>query len=313
MHVGVDVSKAFLDVAIHETGELLRFSNDDGGIAGLLERLNFLEVERLVLEATGRLERRLVMACNARQLPLAVVNPRQIRDFARATGQLAKTDELDALVIAHFAAAVKPEVSAIKSEDEKALQELVSRRKQLQDMITSEQNRLKQAWDPDVREDIEALLQTLKERLQKTDNKISSRMASTEEWNSKAEILRTVPGIGDVTVMTVLTSLPELGQLNRRKIGSLVGLAPLNRDSGMQRGKRSIWGGRANVRKTLFMATLRATRCNPILKRHYAQLLARGKAKKVALVACMRKMLTILNAMLKTHTQWSQLNEVSGH
>lgn len=311
MHVGVDVSKHFLDVAIHETGELERYANSAHGITEFLGKLGAAEVNRIVVEATGRLELPLVSACSKAKRPIVVINPRQVRDFARASGRLAKTDKLDALILAHYGAAMCPALLPIKNDEERGFQELVARRKQLQDMITSEQSRLHQALDRAVRDDVEAMLDVLKKRLKNVEEKISSRMTEHEDWSRKSEILLSAPAIGQVTTMTLLTSLPELGHLNRKKICALVGVVPLNRDSGLHRGKRTIWGGRANVRATLFMATLRATRCNPVIKRHYDQLVARGKAKKVALIACMRKFLTILNAMIRTSTEWTALKEAN--
>lgn len=306
MHVGVDVSKNHLDVAIKESGESFRVENTALGLEELMGTLTPLEPTLIVVEATGGYEKEVALACGVASLPLAVVNPRQARDFAKAAGKLAKTDKIDAMVLADFGAAMKPSPQPPRGEEAEELQELVRRRKQLKDMIAAEQKRLHQTRRKVIRDDLQEHIAYMKKRLRDTDDDISSRLRECEFWKEDVEILLTVPGVGKVTVMTIVSSLPELGKLNRKKISALVGVAPLNRDSGTFRGTRSTWGGRSNLRAVLFMGTLRATRTNPVIKAFYERLIERGKAKKVAIVACMRKLLTILNAMIKNKTTWDQ-------
>jgi len=237
-------------------------------------------------------------------LPLAVVNPRQIRDFARATGRLAKTDALDAQAIALFAERVRPEPRPIANAESQILTELIARRRQVVEMIGMEGNRLRQGRDPRVCSFIQTTLKTLEAQLAELDRDIGGAVKRSPVWRAADELLTLVPGIGDVTAHTLIADLPELGQLDRRRIAALVGVAPLNRDSGQMRGRRTTAGGRADVRSTLFMATLVATRWNPVISQHYKALVERGRPKKVALVACMRRLLGILNAIMRTKTPW---------
>ena len=300
--VGIDVSKDQLDVALRPSAERWAVANDDAGIATLVDRLGALTPALIVLEATGGLELPLTGAL-AVGLPVVVVNPRQVRDFAKATGKLAKTDALDAAVLAQFAEAVRPALRPLPDAALQALSALLARRRQLLEMRTAEQNRLGMARPP-VRKGIRAHIAWLDRRLAQTDDDLARAIRESPVWREKDDLLQSAPGVGPGLARTLLADLPELGTLNRKQIAALVGVAPLNRDSGTLRGKRTVWGGRATVRATLYMATLVATRFNPIIKTFYQRLLAVGKPKKVALTACMRKLLTILNAMLKHGTPW---------
>lgn len=302
--VGIDVSKAQLDVAVWPSGEQWSVSNDSAGITALNERLVSMKPRLVVLEATGGLEVPLSAALAVAQLPVVLVNPRQVRDFAKATGTLAKTDALDAQVLARFAQAVRPSVRSLPNEETKHLQTLLARRRQMVEMLTAEGNRLRQAT-PAVSQRIQAHIAWLEQELRDLDGDLGRAVRSSPVWREKENLLRSVPGVGRVLSLTLLASLPELGALGRRQIAALVGVAPLNRDSGAFRGTRTVWGGRASVRATLYMATLVATRHNPVIRGFYLRLVQAGKAKKVALVACMRKLLAILNAMLKHRTPWN--------
>jgi transposase len=303
--VGIDVSKSRLDVAVRPSGEVWQFSNDEAGFATLVTKLKPLEPKLVVLEATGGYQAPLVAALTVVGIPVAVVNPRQVRDFARAAGQLAKTDTLDADVIARFGEALKPEPRLMPDDETQALQALVTRRRQIVDMITSESNRLATARQP-VRQDIEEHISWMRRRLKDVDDDLYDALKKSPLWRVKEQILRSAPGIGRITTCALAAQLPELGTLNARKIAALVGVAPFNRDSGTLRGKRAIWGGRASVRHTLYMATLTAIRCSPSIRAIYDRLIAAGKPSKVAHVACMRKLLVRLNAMVRTGTTWTE-------
>jgi transposase len=307
LYVGIDVSKARLDIAVRPTAQRWSVANDEEGIAQLVSRLKELTPALVVLEATGGLELPLATALYAAGVPVVVVNPRQIRDFAKATGRLAKTDALDAQVIAHFAEAVRPIPRPLPDAQAQALEALLSRRRQVVGMLTAEKNRLGTAL-PQVRSMLKAHIAWLQGQLAEIDKELGSTIQQSPLWREKDNLLQSTPGVGPVLSITLLAELPELGTLNRQQIAALVGVAPLNRDSGTLRGKRTIWGGRARVRATLYMATLVATRFNPVIKAFYQRLCGAGKAKKVALTACMRKLLTILNAMLKHHTPWRSLS-----
>jgi len=300
--VGIDVSKAQLDVALRPED---RFAapNDETGIARIVDRLRSAGPTLIVLEATGGLELPLAGALVAAGLPVVVVNPRQIRDFAKATGRLAKTDALDAAVLAHFAEAIRPTPRALPDEQTQALSALLTRRRQLLEMLAAEKNRLSQASSP-VRKSVRAHIAWLQRALTQVDRDLAHAIQQSPVWQEKEALLRTVPGVGPVLATTVLAELPELGTLTHKQIAALVGVAPLNRDSGTLRGKRTVWGGRAPVRTALYMAALVATRFNPVIAVFYHRLRQAGKAKMVALVACMHKLLTILNAMLKHRTPW---------
>jgi transposase len=301
--VGVDVAKGQLDIAVHPTGERWQQANDPAGVAELAERLAALAPRLIVLEATGGYELPAVAALAARGLPVAAVNPRQVRDFGKALGRLAKTDHIDAEILALFAARVQPAVRPLPDEATRQLQAWLARRRQLVEMITAEENRAQQA-PPAIRRQIEKHVRWLRDQLAALERELAERVRQSPVWRESESLLRTVPAVGPVLARTLLGNLPELGQLNRRQIAALAGLAPLNRDSGTHRGRRSIWGGRAQVRGALYMATLVAARHNPVIRAFYHRLLAAGKLKKVALTACMRKLLTIVNAMMKHRTAW---------
>ncbi|HEU5345436.1 MAG TPA: IS110 family transposase [Ktedonobacterales bacterium] len=302
--VGIDVAKAGLDVAVRPSGEERHLANASAEIAELVGWLSALQPQLIVVEATGGYEAPLVAELGIAHLPVAVVNPRQVRDFARASGRLAKTDRLDAQTLAHFGQAMRPTPRPLPDQETQALAALVERRRQVVAMRTAEQNRLGATRVAAVRSRIQAHLTWLDEELHALDEELRRRLRASPLWRAQDDLLRSVPGVGPTLALTLLAELPELGRLARPQIAALVGVAPLNRDSGTLRGQRSIWGGRAAVRTTLSMATLRATRCNPVIQRFYDRLVAAGKAKKVALVACMHKLLTILNAMVKHHTPW---------
>ncbi len=304
LYIGIDVSKAHLDLAAHLSGEAWRVTNDEAGINTIVTHLREVAPCLVVVEPTGGLELPLTAALGAAGLAVAVVNPRQVRDFARATGKLAKTDRLDAQVLAHFAHAVQPTPRPLPDAQTQELAALLTRRHQLMQMLTAETNRLATTRAP-VRERVQEHILWLKHELADSDRLLGNAVQESPLWRVKDDLLRSVEGIGPVVSFTLLAELPELGALDRRHIASLVGLAPFNRDSGLMRGKRKIWGGRARVRAVLYMAALTATRYNPVIKAFYQRLLAAGKVKKVALTACMRKLLTILNAMVKHQQPWN--------
>ena len=304
--VGIDVSKDRLDVADRPAGEVWQGSYDSRGISDLVERLGELSPYLVVLEATGGLELTLTGELAAVGLPVAVVNPRHVRDFARAAGKLAKTDALDAQVLAHFAEAMQPEPRPLPDASAQEFRALVTRRRQLVEMITAEKNRLKTATHR-VRPQVQGHIRWLGESLEELDKDLRGLIRSSPLWRAKEKVLRSTPGVGPVLSMTLLSDLPELGALNRGEIAALVGVAPFNRDSGTLRGKRKVWGGRRRVRAALYMAALVATRYNPVLRDFYQRLCAAGKPKKVALTACMRKLLTILNTMVRDHRHWNPI------
>ncbi|HEY1797339.1 MAG TPA: IS110 family transposase [Stellaceae bacterium] len=302
--VGIDVAKDRLDVHLRPSGEAFAVARDGEGLVGLVERLQALVPRLIVMEATGGYETIVASALAAARLPLAVVNPRQIRDFARATGKLAKTDRLDAAAIAHFAEAVQPPIRPIADAQALALGELVARRRQVIEMMVAERNRRRMATQRRVTKAIDRHLVLLQAELSELEADIDGAIRNTPAWQEEADLLNSVPGIGPVTRRTLIAELPELGHLTRRKIAALVGLAPLNRDSGTMRGRRTIAGGRAPVRATLFMATLVASRRNPVIARYYQKLRAAGKTAKQALTACMRKLIVILNAIMRDRKPW---------
>jgi transposase len=302
--VGIDVSKEWLDVHLLAADSAERFANSAEGQQALAERLAPLSVERVVLEATGGYERLLVAVLGTAGLPVVVVNPRQVRDFAKALGKLAKTDRIDAAVLARFAAAVRPALRPLPGESERKLRETLARRAQLIGMRTMEMNRLQQAQASKVRHDVQAVVNFLDKRLRTIDDELDTLIKASPLWQEKTDLLKTVPGVGDNTARTLVADLAELGLCSRQQIAALVGVAPLNRDSGSLRGQRTTWGGRAVVRRALYMATLSASRHNPPIRAHYERLRQAGKKKKVALVACMRKLLTILNAILRDRKPW---------
>ena len=308
--IGIDVSKALLDVAILPEDQTWSVENDEQGIGTLVKDLKRLRPRLVILEATGGLEMAAVSALAAAGLPVVVVNPRHVRDFAKSKGILAKTDRIDAQVLTLFAEAVKPEVRPLKDEQLQQLDALVSRRRQLVDMLTAEKNRLTQARKS-VRKNIKAHIAWLEQCLSKIDNELNKLIKDTPVWREKDAVLQSAPGVGPVLSASMIARLPELGTLNRKKIAALVGVAPFNRDSGKWRGKRAIWGGRADVRAVLYMATLASIRWNPTISVFYSRLVGAGKEHKVAITACMRKLLTILNAMAKNGTPWEPRFEKS--
>lgn len=302
--VGIDVAKAHLDIAVRPSGEHWRATNQEPAIAELATRLGTLGPASVVLEATGGLEGPLAAALAAAGLPVVVVNPRQVRDFARATGKLAKTDRLDAAVLAHFADAVRPEPRPMPDATSRALAARVARRRQLVEMLTAEKNRRHTAAVPALRTELDEHIAWLQQRLQCLDDDLAQTIQQSPLWRAKEDLLRSVKGVGPVLSLTVLTDLPELGTLDRKQIAALVGVAPLARDSGTLRGKRTCWGGRACVRAALSMAALVGARFNPVLRDQYERLLKAGKPKKVALVACMHTLLLILNAVVRDQVRW---------
>ncbi len=306
--VGIDVSKGLLDVAVLPEGECWSATNDEEGITQVVKRLKSLRPRLAVLEATGGMEMALVGAAATARLPVVVVNPRQVRDFAKSVGALAKTDAIDARVLARFAEAVRPEVRPLKDKEASQFSALIARRRQLVEMLTAEKNRLGTAPEA-IHPSIEDHIAWLEQRLTDINGKLRKAIKKSPLWRAKDELLRTVPGVGPVFSATLVAGLPELGALNRKRIAALVGVAPFNRDSGKYRGRRCIWGGRGTVRAVLYMATLAATRFNPVIRAFYLRLCAAGKEKKVALTASMRKLLTILNAMVKTGTPWQPRSE----
>jgi transposase len=301
--VGIDVSKLWLDGAIHEQSETFRVRNEESGLAELVKRLKKWKPRLIVVEPTGGFEILAVAELSRAGLPVVVVNAKRIRDFAKATGQLAKTDKLDAKVLAHFAAAVRPELRALQTEEEEQLTALLTRRKQVLDMLSMEKNRLGTVRAT-MREDLQTHIHWLASRLKELDQEIAALVQAIPAWQAKDALLQSVPGVGTVTSTTLLGMLPELGQLNRQEIAALVGVAPMNKDSGKKKGKRRIFGGRAEVRNVLYMAVLSATRFNALIQKFYQRLIRHGKEKKVALTACMRKLLVILNAMVRSNQPW---------
>ena len=303
--VGVDVSKDSLDVAIGSQKDIITFANDQKGVDALVKKLSRIDAELTVFESTGGYELLAASSLAEAGLPVVIVNSRQVRNFAKATGILAKTDAIDARVIAHFAQAVKPEVRQLKDRETSELTALVTRRRQIVEMIVAERNRLRLANKRNIK-DIKDHIRWLKKRLDKIESDIGKMIQGSPIWRCKDDILQSVPGIGPITSASLICDLPELGVLSPKKIAMLAGLAPLNCDSGKFKGRRRIWGGRASVRSGLYMATLAAIRCNPAIKIFYQRLTDAGKCHKVAATACMRKLLIITNAMLRDQTLWQQ-------
>ena len=307
--IGIDVSKQQLEVAAHQSDYKFHCPNKISSFGQLIAELIVLRPALIVLEATGGLEIPVVNALHAVGLPVVVVNPRQVRDFAKALGQFAKTDPLDARVLAHFAAAIKPPLRPIKSKDEQELDALMGRRGQLVEMLTDEKNRRGSAASDRVRKKIKEHIDWLEDCIAEIDQQLKALLKTSAAWQAKDKILQSVPGIGPVTSFSIIADLPELGKLDRQKISKLVGVAPLNRDSGQQRGSRHIYGGRAQLRRSLYMAALTAARLNPAIKEFYQRLRANHKPFKVAITACMRKLLSIINIMVRDSTPW-KISEV---
>jgi transposase len=302
-YVGIDVSKAWLDLAVIPNGNSESFPNDEDGVARLADFVKPVCPTLVVLEATGGLETAAVGVLAERGLPVVVVNARQVRDFAKATGKLAKTDAIDARIIARFGEAVQPEIRPLKGPETQELAALSARRRQIVGMMVSEKNRFAMAskW---ARYDIQEHIAWLEKRLDELNAKLDEAIKGSPLWRENDNLLRSVPGVGPVLSATLLADLPELGTLSRRKIAALVGVAPLNRDSGLFRGRRKVWGGRANIRSVLYMSAMTASRFNPTIKELYLRLCNSGKQHKVAITACMRKLLTILNAMIRDRSPW---------
>jgi transposase len=306
--VGIDVSKGTLDVQVRPTDAQWTVANDDAGIRALVAQLQTAAPAQIVIEATGGYELAVVSALAAAGLPVIVVNPRAVRDFARATGQLAKTDQLDAGMLARFAEQVRPEIRPLADAEQQELDALLTRRRQLIEMLTAEKNRLQQVFvarGSRVKKSLTAHIAYLTRELGRAETDLGALVRQSPIWRERDDLLQSAPGVGPVLSFTLLAALPELGRLDRKAIAALVGVAPLNRDSGLFRGKRMIHGGRAPVRTALYMGALVATRYNPVIKAFYQRLLAAGKPKKVALTACMRKLLIILNAMVRQQAPWS--------
>jgi transposase len=292
-----------LDVAVHPPADQWQVSNDPSGISQLVQRLQQLSPERVVLEATGGYELAALATLASAGLPVVAVNPRQVRDFARSTGRLAKTDRLDAQVLAHFAAVIRPSLRPLPDAATRELSALLARRRQLVEMRTVESNRLATAHEG-VRPSIREVVHFLDKRIKELDRELHDRLRASPVWRDKENLLRSIPGVGPVLSATLLADVPELGTLGHKQLAALIGVAPLNRDSGTWRGQRSVWGGRGHVRAVLYMATTRAVRCNPVLKALYERLISLGKHRKVALVACMRKLLRICNAIIAHQLAW---------
>lgn len=301
--VGIDVSKLQLDIAMRPDNKKWSVVNSEADITKLVETIEELSPQVIVIEATGGMEMPVVAALGQARLPVVVVNPRQVRDFAKAIGRLAKTDRIDSEILAHFGEAVKPEIRLLKDEDTLTLTALVTRRRQVIEMLTAEKNRL--GISPKVvHKDIQKHIDWLQKRLEDIDGKLEAAIRKSPAWREKDDLLRSVPGVGQVLSVSLITGLPELGTLSRRQIAALVGVAPLNRDSGLFSGKRTVWGGRAHLRAVLYMAALSASRVNPAISCFYRRLIEAGKKPKVALTACMRKLLGILNAIVKNRIPW---------
>jgi len=302
--IGIDVSKDTLEVFVKPLGERMTFAQTEDGLSLMANFVQSFSPCLAVLEATGGLERAAVAILGSKGLPIVVVNPRQVRDFAKAKGILAKTDKMDAKVIADFAEAIRPEIRPLKTEEMQELEALVTRRRQVVQMLTAEKERLYTA-SRSTKKDIQAHIQWLEKRRDRLDKDLGRMIQNSPLWRAKDKILQSPKGVGPVLSHTLLAKLPELGTLNRKQVAKLVGVAPLNRDSGNFRGRRTVWGGRSEVRSVLYMATVAAIRSNPVIRAFYERLIKAGKFKKVAITACMRKLLTILNAMVKNHSSWN--------
>jgi transposase len=302
--IGIDISKTQMDVAIWGNDKTWEFRNEAEGWQELVEKAKDLNPSLIVVEASGGIEQPIVAELFMEKLPVAIVNPTRVRNFARSTGQFAKTDKLDARLIAHFAQAVRPQVRPLRTAEQEHLNALVTRRRQVVQILTAEKNRRSTVYNT-LRKRLQQHIEWLNAELEALDEEIEQYIKERPYWRKNAALLRSVPGVGPVTASTLLAELPELGTRNRKQIAALVGVAPLNKDSGKMRGKRRVFGGRAPVRRVLYMAALVATRVNPVIRAFYEHLLAQGKEKKVALTACMRKLLVILNSMIRNQQSWN--------
>jgi transposase len=303
VNVGIDVGKHYLDVYIHEKKIYFQEENTTKGIQSILKRLSYYQVERLVMEATGRYEFAMAEAAFLKEIPVCIMKPLSIRRYADAVEQLAKTDKIDAAIIAEFGAVIKPVATPQKSKKLILIKDLLSRRRQVMEMRTQELNRLK-IMGKALEASCKRIIKTLDKEIERIEKSLDEQVQDEPEWTEKREVLMSTPGVGNTLTYTLLADLPEIGTLNNKEISALVGVAPMNRDSGSLRGKRKVQGGRATVRTILYMATLSATQCNPVIKSFYKKLVAQGKHKKVAIVACMRKLITILNAMVRENKEW---------
>jgi transposase len=303
VNVGIDTGKTQLDIYIRPVGEYFSVSNDIKGVREAIRRIKVHQPKRIVIEATGRLEHTFVFAAAKQQLPVVVANPLHVRRFAGAIGQLAKTDKIDAQLIAHFGESIKPEKTAVAPENSRKISDLLVRRRQLMEMQTMEKNRLT-IMPKELHTSINAMLKTIKAQIGKIDEALDDMIAQADGWKEKNDILQSVPGVGKVMAYTLLSDLPELGTLNNKEIAALVGVAPINRESGRYQGVRRIRGGRHQIRTVMFMAMMSTIQCNKKFKDYYERLKAAGKRPKVALVACMRKMIVILNSMVRNGTAW---------
>jgi len=306
--LAIDVSKAWLDLATAVDGNVERVPHDKTGIHTVIERATALDVQRITVEASGGWQTKLVAALLHAGLPVIVVNPRQVREYARATGRLAKTDRIDARVLVAFTVAVQPPLRKLKDDQAEALSALLARREQLVTMRTAEKNRLTLGATGLVRKNLKAHIEWLDRHLRTTDRELKQLIESSPAWQARQDLLTSAPGIGDTTARVLIGQLPELGRLNHKQIAALAGLAPFNRDSGTLRGQRMIWGGRHTVRTALYMATVSAIRANPPIRSFYQRLKAKGKPSKVAITACMRKLLVMLNAMLRDQQPWREVS-----
>lgn len=302
-YIGIDVSKKYLDICIRSTGEVFRESNEVKAFASIKKTLKGFKKALIVIEATGGYETPIVQYFQKAKFKVAVTNPRQVRNFAKALGMLAKTDKIDAGLIAHFGEAIKPEVTEPATEDEIILNDKNQRRKQVVNMLTMEKNRLGTAGKS-IRKSIEKTIEFLNKQLEEVERELTKEVKSNEKWSALDDLLQTVTGVGPVTATTLIAELPELGNVTDKEIAALVGVAPFNKDSGQSTGKRSTWGGRSGPRTALYMAAVSASRFNPVIKRFYERLIKKGKLKMVALIACARKLLVILNTMVRKNVIW---------
>lgn len=304
VNVGVDVGKTFLDVCLYENGICWQEDNSPEGIARIFKRLAHYQVERLVMEATGRYEFELAQAAHEKKLPVCIIKPSAVRQYAKADNRLAKTDKLDAQLIAEYGAVMQPAATPRKSKNLIAIKDLIARRRQIMGMRTQELNR-KQIMGKGFQVSCNRMIRHMDQEILRIEKQLAKHVEAESAWAEKQALLRTAPGVGNTLIYTLLADLPEIGNLSRNQVGALVGVAPMNRDSGKLRGRRRVQGGRHTVRTVLYMATLSAIQCNPVIKAFYNQLVAQGKHKKVALTACMRKFITMLNAMVRDKCEWA--------
>ncbi len=303
INIGVDTGKTQLDIYIRPLDIFFTVSNDESGIKKAVTEIKKYRPTRIVIEATGRLEHEFIMACSKSKLPFVIANPSHIKKFAGAIGRLAKTDKLDSQLIAHFGEAIKPALSRLKPENMQLMSDLLSRRRQLMTMQTMEKNRL-QIMPKEITNSIKPMLTALKNQLEKIDNKLSKLIKECEDYKAKNDIIQSMPGVGNIVAFNLLSDMPELGYLTNKQASALIGVAPINRESGIYEGKRMIRGGRHKIRTVMYMAMMSAMQCNPVFKTTYQRLVAAGKPKKIAIIACVRKMIVILNSMVRDGVMW---------